>query len=394
MTMHIQHMSLRTVAIMATGAACAVFGGSYLARAKTGSAISSPFVFAGVLTRGGVPLTGTQVLRFSFKVSGVPLCESPELNVAPDENGRFRTVVPTAGCAASLFDGRPVTYDIFVGGALLASNESVYPVPVAKHAEQVGTPECPIRYARDRSEASIIVCRRGLDEVVRVGSGTSAFWVDRYEASVWDSPDADGTQYGLLTRPVYPAAFPANGQGQNDHMLYAASVAGVLPSTGMTWFQAERSCRASGKRLLTTSEWFAAAAGTPDSSDVDQHPCNVSSACPSRPTGSGRACASDWGAEDQNGNIIEWTSEWAGGITPSGASPGAVHEWPAEYGQDGVWNLNGLALPSGSIGLPVAIQRGGACGCGITSGVFAYSASSTPMYSDLMSIGFRCLIPR
>lgn len=42
--------------------------------------------------------------------------------------------------------------------------------------------------------------------IVKVGTGASAFWIDRYEASVWSNRDGTGTQYG---------ASPDGGDGDN-----------------------------------------------------------------------------------------------------------------------------------------------------------------------------------
>jgi hypothetical protein len=105
-----------------------------------------------------------------------------------------------------------------------------------------------------------------VDEVVKVGFGASAFWIDRYEASIYQNPDGTGTQYGAASQD-YPSTFPINGQGAVANLLYAQSVAGRTPSTFLSWFQAARACRASGKRLPTqatarsppTGTWASAA---------------------------------------------------------------------------------------------------------------------------------------
>src|SRR5262245_57322613 len=43
--------------------------------------------------------------------------------------------------------------------------------------------------------------------------------------------------------------FPDNGNWTEP--IYAASIPGVMPSTCLTWFQAEQACRLAGKRLVT-----------------------------------------------------------------------------------------------------------------------------------------------
>ena len=80
-----------------------------------------------------------------------------------------------------------------------------------------------------------------------------------------------GDRGGHAARPV-PASTTAPGfrrPATGPRRCYAVSVAGVLPSTCLTWFQAEQACRLSGKRLITNQEWQAAAAGTPDPDDAD-----------------------------------------------------------------------------------------------------------------------------
>jgi cysteine-rich repeat protein len=69
-------------------------------------------------------------------------------------------------------------------------------------------------------------------------------------------------------------AFPDNGQwtavsGSSPPSpgVYAVSVAGVHPTTCVTWWQAAEACRLSGKRRLTNLEWQDAAADTPDPGD-------------------------------------------------------------------------------------------------------------------------------
>src|SRR5262245_1372754 len=90
--------------------------------------------------------------------------------------------------------------------------------------------------------------------------------VDKYEASVWRLPDdplrvgrvqrghvkldeltaAGATQVGEIphdscTRTEYGETFPVTGNWTEP--LYAISVGNVLPSTCITWFQAEQACR-------------------------------------------------------------------------------------------------------------------------------------------------------
>jgi hypothetical protein len=126
-------------------------------------------------------------------------------------------------------------------------------------------PMCPEDYVQDTTVTGIVLCNRGVDEVVKVGTNNTVFWIDRYEASIWASanPTVNVTiQYGLLAND-YPGTFPVNGEYTAP--LYALSVAGVRPSGYTTWFQAEAACEATGKRLPTGQEWLRAARGTADS---------------------------------------------------------------------------------------------------------------------------------
>jgi hypothetical protein len=111
-----------------------------------------------------------------------------------------------------------------------------------------------------------------------VPSGTVC--VDKYEASVWETTNAklvakiragtatliDLISAGAQQRGVlgddYGPECPATGNGCTN--VYAVSIAGVVPSRFLTWFQAVAAARNSGKRLAASAEWQAAALGTPD----------------------------------------------------------------------------------------------------------------------------------
>ena len=72
---------------------------------------------------------------------------------------------------------------------------------------------CPLGYTNDTTVTTYTVCKKGADEMVKVGTGMSAFWIDRYEASVWSNADGTGSQYGAigstgtLVSPDYPDTF-------------------------------------------------------------------------------------------------------------------------------------------------------------------------------------------
>jgi formylglycine-generating enzyme required for sulfatase activity len=271
-------------------------------------------------------------------------------------------------------------------------------------------PPCPAGYVKDASPASpfnpaSVLCTEGQDEVVKVGAGASAFWIDRHEASIWTAPDGpvSGAQK-FDTADDSSATFPKNGQITAP--LYALSVTAVGPSRFVTWFQAAEACLVSGKRLPTGPEWLAAARGTRDPGASDgaaSNKCNTQ--------GSGRrqtgkalgsavdtSCVSDWGAQDMIGNMWEWTAEWYAGPATSGVSD--AHYWPnapsSTFNGDITWNISSFAFynPLGYVqGIPAAASRGGYWTDGAGAGIFALNVSDSPALHH-SGVGFRCVVPR
>ncbi|MET0592758.1 MAG: SUMF1/EgtB/PvdO family nonheme iron enzyme, partial [Polyangiaceae bacterium] len=267
--------------------------------------------FAGTLRQNGAPITTQQVVTFTFKKNGVAVCNPGDMTVTPDAEGQFTAVIALITCPAGIFDGKAAVFlDISIGGNLAVADQLVTYAPLAVYADHAGYPDCPLGYNRDGSITTSIVCRQGVDEVVKVGTKSAAFWVDRYEASVWEFADGTGKAYG---NGVSDFPFPVTGQfGADNTKGFALSKVGVLPATTITWFQADLACRASGKRLPTNAEWTIAARGTPDPGDSpgDGGKCRTSGNS-MRPSGQGTACVSQWGAEDMIGNTPEIISEWA-----------------------------------------------------------------------------------
>ena len=370
--------------LFAAAALAGVLVGALIARATPGGETRPALSFAGTL-RG---TSGMQMLIFTFKKAGATIC-APQVGVTPSgATGAFNVDIPLTGCPTSLFDGADVTYDVTVGTTVVVTAQPVNPVPYARYADKVGTPDCPVGYDRDMSDTKIVLCKKGADEVVRVGTGATAFWIDRYEASIWPDPDGTGTSYIDDARGL-PADFH-----RLKIPLYAVSKAGVFPSYNVTWFAAEVACRYSGKRLPTREEWLAAARGTPDpGANAGTNGQCLTQATAARNTGQGTTCISIAGAQDMIGNFWEWTAEWY-------AAPGSTSEPPsyvqsADYGNDIVAGVASGAKYNNAFvaGLPAAACRGGSWLDGTSSGGYAFAIDESPLKWSTGK-GFRCVIPR
>jgi len=255
----------------------------------------------------------------------------------------------------------------------------------AKVAKLETDRDCPPGYTRDtKAPSTITVCKKGKDEIVKVGD----FWVDRYEMSIVDTKtwssgqcSGSGTQYGVGTSDNYPASFPDSAKVTGAaSRLYACSRGGNVPSRMMTWFQAAAACTFAGKHLCTNGQWQAAAFGTPD----DSVSCNISTKAAEK-AGSRTGCVSQSGAYDMVGNLWEWVDLWgqAGKVNTSFSSGVSATPWPSsEYGGDKTWNVNGEAYngKAWTSGLPAAARRGGNWGNGADAGVFAVALNHGPSY--------------
>lgn len=234
---------------------------------------------------------------------------------------------------------------------------------------------CPLGYTEYPSEVGVALCRRGDDELVKVGD----FWVDRYEAGVWENEDCSGARYG--ERDPWDEIGRA---GQFTEPLYACSTYGVRHTVHTSWFQAQVACTASGKRLLTNAEWQAAVAGTVDPGESDGSEGRCLTAGLARRTGEGAGCSSFWGAEDMIGNSWEWVADWYG----QGANDDDGSQECEDLEGDGFWNVDPAQhSPCGH--LPAAGSRGGDRLLGIRTGAFCSDYSVAPTYSSDHH-GFRC----
>jgi hypothetical protein len=214
------------------------------------------------------------------------------------------------------------------------------------------------------------------DVLVKVGN----ICVDVYEASVWSGPTG-GTQYGVVS-----GDYPCNANGNDCTTIYARSVAGVVPSRFITWFQAAQACRNAGKRLLTNAEWQMAAAGTPDPNNAGNGTttCNTNTADPTN-TGSTGDCVSNAGVGDMVGNLEEWVADWADGDPLSNCT-----DWTTSASIPG-GDVSCFGGPGGAFefALPRPLLRGGDWTFGLGAGVFAVRAIAAPGFA-VSTVGFRC----
>ncbi|WP_081364644.1 SUMF1/EgtB/PvdO family nonheme iron enzyme [Citrobacter portucalensis] len=204
------------------------------------------------------------------------------------------------------------------------------------------------------------------DQMVLVGN----ICVDRYEASLWTALK-DGKQ---IMNPK--TACNINGSDCIGK-IFALSINHVSPSSNITWFQASAACASSGKRLLTNSEWQAAALGTNDNSTN----CNISGSAASI-TGKNQ-CVSSTGIENMIGSLSEWVADWS----QSNSRNDGGEFSRAEFGEDKVAGID-EASPE-SFRLPAAFLRGGSFEDKKGAGMFTIDVQNAPVRAR-ETIGFRC----
>ncbi len=262
--------------------------------------------------------------------------------------------------------------------------------------------DCPRGYTAganppNPANPASVLCTKDDDELVKVGTGASAFWIDRYEASVWNDA-VPPVQFGE-NGDDYPVTFPDTGEWTAP--LYALSKEGVAPSVSITWFQAEEACRLSGKRLPNGAEWVTAAKGTvdPGSSSGAGGNC-VTSSGSFRNSGGGTSCRSFWGAEDMVGNVWEITQEWIVSAPQTSTSIPPAFPWPTSgvtgsFGGDRVVS-DGYATDALDVNvyqLPGGQARGGSAENQAGSGRFALAGGGAVSRSG-SHFGFRCVLSR
>jgi formylglycine-generating enzyme required for sulfatase activity len=156
------------------------------------------------------------------------------------------------------------------------------------------------------------------------------------------------------------------------------SLPSEIPSSHITWFQAQEACANAGKRLPTNAEWQVGANGRPDPGpDNGTTECNSATGSVSL-TGSRGMCVSARGAFDMVGNLLEWVADW---VPLSTACPG----W-ASFSND----LMCLSGTSETANGPGALLRGGAFFFGPIAGALTVVGTVEPSRSEDF-VGFRCV---
>ena len=214
--------------------------------------------------------------------------------------------------------------------------------------------------------------------------------VDIYESGVFGNAAGTGTQYGV-TGDDYPCSDTGN---DCRDAIYAVSQPGLIPSTSITYFQAQQACANVGKSLLTNAQWQRAAAGTPDPGDSPgSEDCNTSTEASAGlvETGSLANCVSVWGTYDQVGNAAEWVADWMQGSQESSDGGNLTEDNSPTFGNDMVNGINEIRLSGEAF--PPGVLRGGAVFDGDAAGVFALRATFGPS-ENFETFGFRCGQPK
>jgi formylglycine-generating enzyme required for sulfatase activity len=158
----------------------------------------------------------------------------------------------------------------------------------------------------------------------------------------------------------------------------------VLPTTCITWLQAEQACALAGKRMLSNQEWQRTAAGTPDPGSADDGATTCATSSPTQVlTGSRSACRSSWGAFDMIGNAWEMVADW-------GDVAEACTDWTTSTGLPGD-DVSCVGGPGGAgfRSIPGVWLRGGNFAQGARSGALAVLGGGDPSYR-VSDGGFRC----
>ncbi len=222
----------------------------------------------------------------------------------------------------------------------IATNDTSHEATEATDAREQTGRGCPVGMVRARGNYKLDASGRASSTGVEdLQNTTCTSWISRdfparcasFDPVKWRAASAK-----LATAPVDVCI---------DRFEYP-NVAGAYPVIMVTYFEAQATCKASGKRLCTETEWTFACEGeeaTPYPYGYDRNPAACVVDAPVRPVSEGLltprgttaahdevdrlwqgeksgarpACRSPFGVYDMTGNVDEWTRSVRDGERPS-----------------------------------------------------------------------------
>ena len=164
---------------------------------------------------------------------------------------------------------------------------------------------------------------RGSDKVDTEGKGAEFGTVKPWYLDEHPQHKASLPNYFIdkveVTQAAYKQFVDATGSRPPENWPAGTIPAGRenYPVTSVNWYDAERFCRWTGKRLPTEAEWEKAARGTdgrdyPWGNEFDSTKANTGDTGVGdlSPVGTFEAGKSPYGVYDMSGNAWEWTSDW------------------------------------------------------------------------------------
>jgi len=160
-------------------------------------------------------------------------------------------------------------------------------------------------------------CCVGHPDMIKVTESHVDYCIDKYEAIVANTTLFDngcesndnGTRYGESSDD-YPAGWPDDVDNTTEITLKACNNPGHIPSSHLTYFQAEKACAEVGKRLCTSDEFMkacgsAALQSYPYGDVYNASTCNGENTAVEQ-CGANASCER-YGIYDLSGNLAEWT---------------------------------------------------------------------------------------